>query len=307
MTKKTVVLVAALTIILSLFTGCHDSLIERLEKVQAHVEISVKLPDTLAPAGFDHENFKYTLTWYPTSDPTNKAEKTFDYAKNIVIVFKFDPVEYMFELRATDPNDSNKTKAYGERAITIQPGQRDNLEIPIRYMLYGDESGFGVDKDGNIILSGTIKVPDGTTLVLDGNVKSEGDLILEGELEINGNFTVDGNLTAKEDFTVNGELDVGGTLDAQKTATITGSTTMGSLAITANTTFDGNLIITGDLAVDTGATFTVGGNLTLKDGMDIEGGLKVNGNLIADKDLDVGGNLEVTGATTVVNELAVVG
>lgn len=53
MTKKTVVIIVALTLIISLFTGCQDNLIERLEKVQALITISAKLPEGLKTDDFD--------------------------------------------------------------------------------------------------------------------------------------------------------------------------------------------------------------------------------------------------------------
>lgn len=92
MRKKIVVLVVVvLGIILGLFFGCKDDMIEELEKVQAHVVISVRLPNEMVSAyDFDPDSFEFNLKWYPSDDETKGGEEDFSYQENIGIVYKFD-------------------------------------------------------------------------------------------------------------------------------------------------------------------------------------------------------------------------
>ena len=236
MTKKIVVVaIIALGIILSLFLGCKDALIETLEKVQAYVEISVKLPEefkTVDPADpnyFDPDTFTYILTWFPVNDPSNRTEEDFAYDENVAVVFKFDPGEYTFVLEGKvidEDTNQEEIKARGEATTSIEPGQREQLEIPIKYIIYGTNSGLEVGKNGDIILSGTIEVPAGTTLVLSGNVKTEGNLIVQGDLEIDGKFTVSGDLSVSGDFDIDGDLAVGGNLEVVGKLDAQGATSM---------------------------------------------------------------------------------
>src|SRR5690554_7972429 len=100
MKKKIVLIMVTLGIILSLFVGCKDDLIETLEKVQAYVAISVKLPESLTPDSYKFEEYDFVLQWYKVNDDSHKDKKEFEYEeiKDKVIVYQFDPGEYIFEL-----------------------------------------------------------------------------------------------------------------------------------------------------------------------------------------------------------------
>ncbi len=180
MRKKIVVLVVVvLGIILGLFFGCKDDMIEELEKVQAHVVISVRLPEEMVSAyDFDPGSFKFNLRWYPSDDETKGGEEDFSYQENIGIVYKFDPGEYTFEIIAKDKN-KDEIKASGRVSSSILPGQRENLEIPLTYYLFGGDSGF-IMGDGVIILSGDLTFTDDQTITIPSDMK----LVIEDGITI---------------------------------------------------------------------------------------------------------------------------
>jgi len=232
MTKKTVVIIVALTLLISLFSGCKDNLIERLEKVQAQVEISVKLPPGVAPAGYVPEDFVYTLTFYPVDDPAKKISEEFPYSDNLVIIRQFDPGEYTFELKATDAGDPTIVKAFGKASITIKAGQKEKLEINLTYYIYGDDKGFTAEPGGILRLSGDLTFADGQIISIPSDMKlviDEGCTItvpagktleFSGVVEALGDFTVQGNLTLDGALHAKGDLSVTGGFESKSGADV---------------------------------------------------------------------------------------
>ena len=223
MKKKIVIVVVVLGIILSLFVGCKDDLIETLEKVQAYVEISVKLPKSLTPDNYKFEEYDFVLQWYKVNDDSHKDKKEFEYEeiKDKVIVYQFDPGEYIFELSSYD---GNEIKSFGKASTSIERGQREQLEIPMTYYVYGEGNGFIVEHSV-ITLKGelefkddmtTISVPDGMKLVIeDGSsikVEAGKTLTFNSAVEASSNLVIDGDLNITDEFKVNGNLEVTGDL-----------------------------------------------------------------------------------------------
>ncbi len=303
MKRKLVILFVILGVVFSLFISCKNDLIETLAKVQAHLEISVKWDDDLLPDNdFKPDEFEYTLSWTPTEEGTRAKPQSFDYKEN-KLVLKLDPGTYEFELKATKDGE---TKAKGKAPITIAAGQKEKLEIPLTYYVFGEDSGITLDSD-DITLSGkltidkdtTINVPKGKIIIIDKDaeldIQNGKTLTFDGDVGALGDLSVEGNLKVKGDLIVKGEL------ETKDTITVEGDSTIATLNISDDTTFNGNLTITDSLTIEDGKTFTVEADLTLKEDTTIEGDLTVEGNLYAEEDLTVKGN------TTVSEDLFVIG
>ncbi|MCK9524168.1 MAG: hypothetical protein M0R76_14160 [Proteobacteria bacterium] len=220
MSKKTLVTILLLSIVVSLFLGCKQDMIETMEKVQAQVEISVQLPQELVGAGYDPDDVKFTLTWYPAGDVAKATEEAFDYDENQVIVFQFTPGEYTFDLTARDKT-TDDLKSDGSKTITIDPGQRVKLEIPLTYYdVFGAGTGLVMDKDtytltGAVKADTTIDVPVGRKLVLAGGASIENSktLTVNGDVAVEDGATITGTLKVAGNLTIHGEVIVDGTLD----------------------------------------------------------------------------------------------
>lgn len=216
MSKRTLTIIASIGILISLFLGCKQDMIETLGKVQAEVEISVELPDIFP---LNNPTFMLSGVHSNGTDTFNNIE--FNKIKNAILL-TLVPGKWTFTLDAVD---SDGKSAVGISEKTIDPGQRTNIAINMVYAYYGDNSQLSVDKNtGDILLSGEIDIADDTTITLPMGKK----LIIADDITVkNHTLTVASNTQMMEGVTIGGNVKITGNLSLVGEVAVSGALDLG--------------------------------------------------------------------------------